>query len=201
MIPSFNRQSMILLFGDVVLILLATQLSPWIRIGQPLNVFDVHTGASVFTLFLYLVMLYIFDMYNIGRAFRSGDTALRIAVAVGVAGIFSAFLFYSLPSWKCGRGILTIQIVLVWGFLAGWRWIYSYIFSIAVHKKDVLILGAGRYGTALGNLLKSEFSPYRVVGFLDDDPAKQGKVMGSPKVIGPTDPGLGKDDYDDYMLG
>lgn len=178
---------MILLFGDVVLILLATQLSPWIRIGQPLNVFDVHTGASVFTLFLYLVMLYIFDMYNIGRAFRSDDTALRIVVAVGVAGIFSAFLFYSLPSWKYGRGILLIQVLLVWGFLAGWRWVYSWIFSITLHKKDVLILGAGRCGTALGHLLEAEFSPYRVVGFLDDDPAKQGKVMGSPKVMGPTD--------------
>ncbi len=51
----------------------------------------------------------------------------------------------------------------------------------------MLILGAGRCGTALGHLLEAEFSPYRVVGFLDDDPAKQGKVMGSPKVIGPTD--------------
>jgi sugar transferase (PEP-CTERM system associated) len=122
-----------------------------------------------------------------GRAFRSGDTALRTAVAVGVAGIFSAFFFYSLSSWKYGRGILLIQVLLVWGFLAGWRWVYSWIFSITVHKKDVLILGAGRCGTVLGNLLEAEFSPYRVVGFLDDDPAKQGKVMGSPKVIGPTD--------------
>ena len=187
MIPSFNRQRWILLFGDVALILLATQLSPWLRIGRPFNVFDIHTGASAFTLLLYLVMLYIFDMYNTGRAFRSADAALRIAVAVGVAGIFSAFLFYSLPSWKYGRGILLIQIVMVWGFLTGWRRVYSWIFSIAVGKKDLLILGAGDCGTALCRLLEAEFSPYRVVGFLDDDPAKQGKVMGSPKVIGPTE--------------
>lgn len=51
----------------------------------------------------------------------------------------------------------------------------------------MLILGAGRCGTALSLLLEAEFSPYRVVGFLDDDPAKQGKVMGSPKVLGPTE--------------
>jgi len=187
MIPSFNRQRWILLFGDVVLILLATQLSPWLRIGRPFNVFDVHTGASIFTLLLYVVMLYIFDMYNIGRAFRSADTARRIAVAVCVAGIFSSFFFYTLPSWKYGRGILLIQIALVWGFLTGWRWIYSFFFSISLHKTDVLILGAGNCGTALGRLLEADFSPYRVVGFLDDDPAKQGKVMGSPKVLGTTD--------------
>jgi len=148
MIPSFNCQRWILLFGDVVLILLATQLSPWIRTGRPFNVFDVYTGASTFTLLLYLVMLYIFDMYNIGRAFRSADTALRIAVAVGVAGIFSAFLFYSLPSWKYGRGILIIQILLVWGFLTGWRWVYSWIFSITVGKKDAGSC-AGSCGTSI----------------------------------------------------
>lgn len=51
----------------------------------------------------------------------------------------------------------------------------------------MLIIGAGRCGTALSHLLGAEFSPYRVVGFLDDDPAKQEKVMGSPKVLGPTE--------------
>lgn len=187
MITSFNRQRWVLLLGDVVLIGLATQLAPWIRTGRYLNVFAVYTGASVFTLFLYLVMLYIFDMYNIGRTFRSGDTTLRIAVAAGVAGVFSAFLFYSLPNWKYGRGILIIQVLLVWGLVTGWRWVYSYIFSITLHKKDVLILGAGRSGTTLSSLLEAKFSPYRVVGFLDDDPSKQGKVMGSPGVIGSTD--------------
>jgi len=187
MIPSFNYQRWILLFGDVVLILLATQLSPWLRMGRPFNVFDIHTGASTFTLLLYVIMLYIFDMYNIGRAFRSADTVLRIAVTVCAVAVFSAFLFYSLPNWQYGRGILFIQILLVWGFLTGWRWIYSFFFSINLHKTDVLILGAGRCGTALSHLLGAEFSPYRVVGFLDDDPAKQGKVMGSPKVLGPTE--------------
>ena len=75
----------------MVLILLATQLSPWLCIGQFYNVFDIHTGASVFTLFLYVIMLYIFDMYNTGRAFRSADTALRIVVAVCMVAVFSAF--------------------------------------------------------------------------------------------------------------
>ena len=187
MIPSFNRQRWILLFGDVVLILVATQISSWIRTGQLFNVLEIHTGASVLTLLLYLVMLYIFDMYNIGRAFRSGDAIVRIVAAVGVTGIFSAAIFYLLPDWKYGRGILLIQMVLVWGLLTGWRWVYPWMFSVAVRRKDVLILGAGHCGTTICRLLESRISPYRVVGFLDDDPAKQGKVMGSPIVVGTID--------------
>jgi len=49
-----------------------------------------------------------------------------------------------------------------------------------------LILGAGWSAMTLYNLLKSNFSPYRVVGFLDDDHEKDGKVMGSPHVLGET---------------
>lgn len=186
MTPSLNRQRGILLFGDVVLILLATQLSSWIRLSQLFNVFCVYTEASAITLLLYLIMLYIFDMYNIKRTFRFADAARRIAVAVGMAGILSAFLFYLLPDWKYGRGILLIQMVMVGGLLTGWRWIYRFSFPLTLHKRDVLIIGAGRSGTALAHLLEAKFSPYRVVGFLDDDPAKQGRVIGSPKVLGPV---------------
>ena len=184
---SFNRQRWILLFGDVVLILLATQISSWIRTGQLFNVLEIHTGASAFTLLLYVVMLYIFDMYNIERAFRSGDSTMRIVAAVSATGIFSATIFYLLPGWKYGRGILLIQILLVWGLLTGWRWVYHWIFSTAVRRKDVLILGAGHCGSTICRLLETRISPYRVVGFLDDDPAKQGQVIGSPGVVGTTD--------------
>jgi len=50
-----------------------------------------------------------------------------------------------------------------------------------------LIIGAGRSGIAMSELVENSVSPYRVVGFLDDDPVKQGQMIGSPKVIGTTD--------------
>ena len=99
MITPLRRQKMLLLFGDVALILLATQLAPFIRYGRMSDIFDIHTGASVFTMILYVVAFYISDLYNTGRNFRSADTALRSAIAVGAAGFFSVFLFYSIWSW------------------------------------------------------------------------------------------------------
>jgi FlaA1/EpsC-like NDP-sugar epimerase len=125
-------------------------------------------------------------MYNIECSFRSGDAIIRILVAVGATGLLSAAAFYFLPNWKYGRGILLIQMVLVWGMLTGWRWVYCWIFSTTVRREDVLILGAGHCGSTICHLLQGRTSPYRVVGFLDDDPVKQGKVMGSPMVLGTT---------------
>ena len=186
MIPSFTPRRKLLVFGDLALILAATQLAPWVRLGKFIPIFQVHTGASIFTLFLYLTMFYIFDLYNLQRTFALKDTPLRAAIAVAFAFVGSTLIFYSLPSWKFGRGILLIQMIFVWTFLAGWRLLFSLIFRVATEKKEVLVLGAGNCGTTLCRLLGSPLSPFRVKGFLDDDPLKQGKVVEGAKVIGFT---------------
>jgi len=187
MISSLKQRRWLLLFGDLALVLAATQLSPWIRLGHSVEAFSVYTGASTFTLLLYMIMLYIFDLYNMERAYLSKDTGLRLSVAVVSAGVLAVLVFYTLPRWKYGRGIFVIQMALVLGFLFGWRWIYSTLFAAGIRKIDVLILGAGRSAAALYRLLENTVSPYRIVGFLDDDPAKMGRTVGSVPVLGTTD--------------
>jgi FlaA1/EpsC-like NDP-sugar epimerase len=187
MIPSFILQKLLLVFGDMVIILLAAYLSPLIRLGQVNNVLYHHTGATAVTLFLYLVLLYIFDLYNMNRSFLSKDSGLRAALAVGIAAIFAAFLFYSIPQWRYGRGIFLIQMILMWLLVLGWRSIFSLIFPSTIARERVLIVGAGRCSAALYEVLKKRVSPFKVVGFLDDDQAKLHKIVGSPAVLGSTD--------------
>ena len=171
MISFIKQRRSFLFFGDVVLILAATELSTWLRLGHSIQVFSLHTGASTFTLTLYVAMLYIFDLYNVNRAHLTKEIGVRITVAVGSAGIFSAVIFYSIPNWVFGRGIFLIQMMLVLIFLFGWRWVFATAFSAPTRQTDVLIVGAGRSGTALFTLLETPESLYRAVGFLDDDPA------------------------------
>jgi len=162
---------------------MATCLSPLIRFGHTIDIFHIHTGATTFTLLLYLAMMYIFGLYNLNRTFWARDSALRAALAVLIAGFFATFLLYSLPQWKYDRGIFLIQMILVWFLLFGWRSIFALVFPVSGDKEDVLIIGAGRSGIALLQVLESQSSPYRIVGFLDDDPTK---VAASPPVLGPT---------------
>jgi len=187
MISSLKKRRWLLLFGDLTLVLAATQISPWIRIDPSVETFSYYTGASTFTFLLYMIMLYIFDLYNMERTYLSKDTALRLSVAVVTAGLIAVIIFYTLPRWKYGRGIFFIQMALVSGFLFGWRWIYSRLFAEGIRQADVLILGAGRSATALYRLLENAVSPYRIVGFLDDDPAKMGRIVGPASVLGTTD--------------
>ncbi len=52
-------------------------------------------------------------------------------------------------------------------------------------RENILILGAGGHGKVLADLIDL-LAEWRAVGFLDDDPAKQGdRVLGLP-VLGPT---------------
>ncbi|MGD9576864.1 MAG: sugar transferase [Syntrophorhabdus sp.] len=182
-----KQRRSILFLGDIVLILAATELSTWIRLGQSIQVFTVHTGASTFTLLLYLTMLYIFDLYSAARPGCTKDVCVRLAVAVGSAGVVSAVVFYSLPNWVLGRGIFLIQMALVMLLLAGWRWLFAALFSEPIGKTDILIIGAGRSGRALYSLFNNNDSPYRPVGFLDDDPNKLGTSVGLVPVLGTTD--------------
>ena len=167
-----RKRSSFIFLGDVLLILAATELSTWIRLGQSIQVFTVHTGASTFTLLLYITMLYIFDLYSSAHTGCTKDVRVRLGAAVGSAGVVLAVIFYSLPNWVFGRGIFLIQMALVVLFLAGWRWLFAAVFSAPIGKTDVLIIGAGQSGHTLYSLLSQPDSPYRPVGFVDDDPAE-----------------------------
>lgn len=54
-----------------------------------------------------------------------------------------------------------------------------------IFKRNVLIIGAGWAGkTILQEISRSRKSGLRLVGFIDDDPAKQGKLIGGFPVFG-----------------
>jgi len=187
MLSYIKQRRSFLFLGDILLVLAATELSTWVRLGHSIQVLSNYTGASTFTLILYMTMLYIFDLYNADRARFTKDVGVRLGVAVGSAGVVSAVMFYSLPNWVFGRGMFLIQMVLVLLLLSGWRWLFAAVLSTPIRKTDVLIIGAGRSGQTLYSLLNNPDSPYRPVGFVDDDPAKLGSKVGSVPVLGTTD--------------
>lgn len=177
----------LLFLGDALLIMLANFLSSWIRFGLFSNTVYVYGLAVAVTLIVYPSMLYVFDLYNLERTFRSWETAFRSSLTVFSGGIISVVVFYLLPDGSYGRGIMAIQMGLTWLFLNGWRWAYGTLFQTsAIGKTPILVLGAGQCGKAICDLLGSPFSPYEVKGFLDDDLSKQDMTR-SASVLGTVD--------------
>jgi sugar transferase (PEP-CTERM system associated) len=182
----FPKYRWLLLLGDLILITMASILSSWIRFSVPLNTLIEYTIASTITLCIYPATLYIFDLYNIERSFRSWETAYRSAFALGLGGSLTMVFFYLVPYEPYGRGIMAIQLALSWSLLNGWRWAYGFLFQVAIRRTPALILGAGNCGKTIYGLLKSPLSSYEIKGFLDDAPDKLGRTS-SPAVIGTCD--------------
>jgi sugar transferase (PEP-CTERM system associated) len=182
----FPKQRWLLIFGDLLFITLAHFIASWIRFGQPINIISLYTQTFTITIVIYPVALYVFDLYNISRLFRSWETAYRSALAIILGGTLSIFIFYLIPHGPYGRGIMAVQMGVTWIFLNGLRWFYGVMFQSTMTKIPALILGAGFTGRAVYELLKSSFAPYEIRGFVDDDPAKQGLSM-SPAVLGTCD--------------
>jgi sugar transferase (PEP-CTERM system associated) len=182
----FPRRRWLLLIGDVVLVCLAIFLSIGLRIGFERGVILHYAIEPACTLILYPLALYIFDLYNVERVFRSWDTTFRSAIAVALGAFLAVSAFYVIPLGPYGRGIMVIEAVFVWYFLNLWRWSYGIIFQKSGQKVPTLILGAGCCGRTIYRLLKSPLSPYEVKGFIDDNPDKLSGAR-SPAVMGRSD--------------
>jgi len=165
----FPRYRWLLLLGDVVLISLAIIAAVGLRVGFGGRALLHYSIGPISTLVLYPLALYIFDLYNVERVFRSWETTFRSAIAVTLGTLLAVCVFYAVPLGSYGRGVMVIEASLAWYFLNLWRWSYGIVFQKTGPKVPTLILGAGFCGRTICRLLKSPLSPYEVKGFLDDN--------------------------------
>ena len=89
------------------------------------------------------------------------------------------------------RSVFIIDLMLTIGLIGGMRFaVRAYTESVRQNTAEVnaVIIGAGRAGGAIAReLQQNEKLAYKLVGFLDDDPAKRGERIHGVKVLGNTD--------------
>jgi len=133
-------------------------------------------------------ILLMLELYDIRRAGRKGDTIRGVIVAALVSTMLYLLIFFiSEPKSLPRRGVA--------GFIAAasiltllWRLLYIRIFTAPAFLRRVLIIGAGRAGTSLAEIiLKIHPLPFTLVGYLDDDPKKLGKNFSGSQVVGDSD--------------
>jgi exopolysaccharide biosynthesis polyprenyl glycosylphosphotransferase len=142
---------------------------------------------------VWAVMANVFDVYSLAR---SADPGYSFWAAAGAAGLTS-LVYLGIP-WLTpplanrSYGILFIFVAVV--SVSLWRILYARLFVQPVFQHRALVIGAGASGHALVSAIQNVGStrtanPFlgtgnTIVGFIDDDPSRQGKtVLGIP-VIG-----------------
>jgi FlaA1/EpsC-like NDP-sugar epimerase len=113
----------------------------------------------------------------------------RILLAVGTAALLIVAGMYATQRTGVPRSVLILYPMLLIGLMGGSRLLYrawkehSLYGSMNAGQKPVLVIGAG---DAAADLLRelARRTDWRVVGLLDDNPAKQGRQINGVGVLG-----------------
>ncbi len=123
--------------------------------------------------------------YDLRMAARLPSAAMRNAVAVLVADVVYLAIPYLTPHLLRSRLTLVLFLLLTAAFVATWRTLYATVLVQPSFRHPVLILGAGVQGRQILQAMRSfGATEYLPVGFLDDDPAKQGSDVDGVRVLG-----------------
>ena len=114
------------------------------------------------------------EMYDIRRASRRGETLKNIGIAAAVSLVLYLLLFFIVDKTSPlpRRGVLAF-IAAAPLTMIGWRLIYIKVFTTPEFLRRVLVIGAGRSGATLVEVIKEMYPPpFNLIGLIDDDPDK-----------------------------
>ena len=114
---------------------------------------------------------------NIFTQIRKSFRTLLISFVI-IVFIYSLIYFFSLPN-SLPRGIVLYHgaaSLLLMGF---WRGIYPTLTLHPSLRRRTLIVGAGKTGRLIGEMIQDHLGlHYDIVGFIDDAPEKMGQEVG-----------------------
>ncbi len=197
-IPRPAERRILLFLGDLIAAWLAwlAALLTWYWSAWPyaaqvgLGGFAASRPTWFYVLPLFWLLLLV-DLYDDARALSRRRT-LQGVFAAAFIGLLLYLLFYFVLN--VDRQVLprlSVAFFLLYAVLTtlAWRALYRRIATRWVRR--LLIVGAGRHGREFLGYLRSPEGrvqhPAVVVGFVDDDPAKQGLRIGEVPVLGRGD--------------
>jgi FlaA1/EpsC-like NDP-sugar epimerase len=187
---------LIVLGVDITLCLLSTLVAFYLRVGTWIPLFGhgewIPLVAAIASALIAAPIFIFFGLYR--EVFRhSGWAALLSLIKSMVFYSLLYFLTFTIFGFDgVPRTIGIIQPIVLLMLVGGSRGIASYWLSNAYRRQlrlgatpRVLIYGAGNAGLQLLAALSHSYQ-MRVIGFLDDDPAKQGQTLLGGRVYNPA---------------
>lgn len=178
---------------DVILILLAYWCAYAVKVGTL-------SGSDAWKLFLRTLPVLVFvkmasflvmGVYRGMWRYTSLDDLIVFAKATVLGSVLSVLaVLFTFRFEGFSRAIFIIDGLLMFLFLAGSRMTFRLFRQVipvgrSIDGRRVLIYGAGDAGELLlRELLNNRSLKYAPVGFVDDDPAKRGKLIHGLKVYG-----------------
>jgi sugar transferase (PEP-CTERM system associated) len=171
----------ILLVGDLAVIAVSLLLTAasgiWIGAGPQGPKFIFIAGVEIF-------LLYVADLYNPRLPLGRREMVARLLICQAAAAPLVAAGGYALPSLRLGRqAFLELGIIVTLGLLF-WRSAWLGPWSLARMTVRVLVVGSGPIGKSIADLSPVSARPFKIIGYLDDDPAAGDSIPVGHELLG-----------------
>ncbi len=196
--PSEHRT--LLLIGDLIASVLAlagavyswlgyswySLISSGVKPEQALKFFPNLKIPFWFYLMPIIWLMLLIELYDPHNASSRRRTLRGVAIAAFVGIVAYSLVFItnreptSLPRIGVGSFLLLASLLTL-----VWRFIYIRLYKTTGMTRRVLVIGAGKAGKTLAQVYKRlNTPPFRLIGFVDDDQNKIGKVIEGFPVMG-----------------
>jgi FlaA1/EpsC-like NDP-sugar epimerase len=157
----------------------------------PLEQFEYLKALIIPVIVIKLTVFYFSRVYDIPWHYASVMDFFRVALANVISTLVIAVLLYAALQLPIARGVIALDGLLSLAFTAGARFSYRLFnklrFQLSWRSgvQPVLIVGAGDTGVEIAReMLEIKQLALRPVGFIDDDPRKQGTLLQGLRVLG-----------------
>jgi len=187
----FNGRMLLLLLTEAMLLFGGLVVAVYARLGavdaeDALIQRNGFYKAALATIFC-LASFYLFDLYDFVVMHDRRELVLRLMQALGLAWVALALMFYAVPQVMIGRGVSFISLPLALLLMVAWRVAIHWVLGHPELGERILIVGSGPFAIEIAReTLGRPDAGFRVVGFVDSDPALVGQSLINPKVIGLT---------------
>ena len=171
----------VLLAGDMAVIagstFLAASSGVWIGSG--------HLGPKLlFIAGVEIFLLYLGDLYNSRLPLGRRELIARLLICQAAAAPLVAAGGFAFTSLRFGRlALLELGIAMTIGLLL-WRTAWLGSWSLARMTIGILVVGSGPIGRTIANLAPVSARPFRIIGYLDDDPAAADSIPVGYELLG-----------------
>ena len=184
-----GERQLILLLGDllgsslsVVIALYFWAQKDWLEFSW--NFLNQRAPLWFYLLPLIWCILLI-ELYDVRKASHHSDVLRGVGTAAGVGVLIYLVIFFLSQTNSLPRRGVAVFLISTTLLTILWRFIYISIFTTPIFNRRVLVIGAGRAGSTLVEMVKRiKPEPFNLIGFIDDDPQKQGKMIENVPVIG-----------------
>ena len=185
------ERRVLLIVVDLAMAALAVLFALWIwTLRDPRLSFSLPFILSQIHWFLILTALWLLsaslnDFYNLRLAADLRSVWLVLLRITGLVFLIYVAAYFVSPRQSLPRGVVLYHCAATFGSVGIWRTIYGVLLGHSFFRRRAMVIGAGQAGRAIVQAIEENLpSEYQLVGYIDDDPSKQGQVIEGVPIIG-----------------